>query len=238
MSVVVEIIARPLASLVDRLADAISWVIDRVIGILGTIWNMLVEAIDKLKNTIISEVREAVSSLVSIIKDVVDSRVSHIIGDANAVVDAMKGFLEAPFKAGESRFARAMYRSIMAYGMARLLRRGIERGVLPAMGAMLAIPLLLEFARNLEPYVLDAFSRVAVGHGHAPVPPTSPAPLPPMPVRTPGVPSDLRITVPLEVAWRSPVSAGAGVAVEVYAPVTATVTGISRAESTWSVVVI
>ncbi|MEM4819362.1 MAG: hypothetical protein QXQ91_03545 [Nanopusillaceae archaeon] len=227
-----------MASLIDRLTDAISYVFDRVIGVLGTLWNILVEAIDKLKNTVMSEVREAVSQLLSVVKNVIDSRVEHIVGDANAVIDAMKSFLEAPFKAGESRFARAMYRSVMAYSMARLLRRSVERGVLSAMGAMLAVPLIYEISRSLEPYIVGAFSGITVGHGHVPVPSVSPAPLPPIDVKTPSVPADLTLTIPLEVVWKSPVSASAGAVSEVRVAVKAIVEGISRAESTWITVVI
>ncbi|MEM1878094.1 MAG: hypothetical protein QW669_04415, partial [Desulfurococcaceae archaeon] len=203
----IEAITEPLRNLFSSLANAIGIIFDRVVSTIGMVWNLLVEVIDTLKNYIFSEIRTMVNQLITAIRTVVDSRVEHITQDANAMVDALRSFLESPFRSGESKFARAMYRSIMSYALARMLRKGIEGGLSSAIKTMFIIPLIYEFSRSMEPYILNVFANVAVGHGQVPVQPSGTAPLPDVGVRTPGMPPRLEVTLPLDVTWGTDVKA-------------------------------
>jgi len=206
-------------------------------NILEEIYNAIVTAFDSLKNATVNAINSVVNDLVDTARRGAQEFQDWVAREAKDRLEDIKKWLLAPLGAGETRFARATYRSLVAYGMTKYIRKNVGEGVLKTVWAAFTAPIIYSIAMAMEPFIVNAFSQISPSHGM--VPATTPTAPPPATARyTPvGLPPSTRIEVPLRVELESRISAVATAEALVSSPVTAEATTLAYSRSEFEVAV-
>jgi len=222
---------------VDTAKNIISKPAEVARSILTEIYNAIVTAFDSLKNATIAAINSVVNDLIDTARRGAQEFQEWVATEAKDRVEDLKRWLLAPLAAGETRFARATYRSLVAYGLTRYIRKNVGEGVLKTLWAAFTAPIIYKVAMTMEPFVIGAYSEISPSHGMAPA--TTPsAPAPPTARYTPiGLPPSTRIEVPLRVELESRISAVATAEALVSSPVTVDATTLARVRSEFEVAV-